>query len=170
MIALRAFILALSGAAILAAPSFAHRVHAGVTEISVNPRTGEMEIIHRVFAHDLVMALGYDDMDAEDFFASPEGQNEIRAYVSEAFRMADGTGMMYAPQYVGAEVDGEFGWIYFLSDRLPDPADGFVVDNDILADHFDDQVMMTNLRFESRVRTAMHGPGQRGPARVRFAP
>lgn len=163
----RAFILAVIGAALIAAPASAHRVHAGVTEITVNPRTSEMEIAHRVFAHDLVTALGRDDMAAEDYFATEAGLSEIGEYFSRAFRFADAEGRLFELSYVGAEVDGEFGWIYFTG-AVPEALDQFIVDNDVLSDHFDDQVMMTNLRFNSRVRTAMHGAGMRSPIRVRF--
>lgn len=164
---LTALIAVLAGAVLVTAPALAHRVHAGVTEISVNPRTEEMEIIHRVFAHDLVEALGHDDRDAADFFADPEGQAEIGAYFGTMFRFANSDGALFELEFVGAEVDGEFGWIYFSAAAPSDPS-AFIVDNDVLAEHFDDQVMMTNLRFNSHVRTAMQGPGRRAPVRLRF--
>ena len=62
---------------------------------------------------------------------------------------------------------GEFAWIYFVAPQ-PSETESFIVDNDLLAEAFDDQVMMTNLRFQSHVRTAMQGPGRRAPVRVRF--
>ena len=57
MLRLRTLICVLAGLLATAAPASAHRVHAGVTEIAVNPRTGEMEVITRVFAHDLAESL-----------------------------------------------------------------------------------------------------------------
>ena len=81
--------------------------------------------------------------------------------------MAVGDGDLIELDYVGAEIDGEFAWIYFVA-PAPDTPDAIIVDNDILADAFDDQVMMTNLHFNSVVRTAMQGPGRRAPVRVRF--
>ena len=164
---LAALLAVLAGAVLVTAPVEAHRVHAGVTEITINPRTDEMEIIHRVFAHDLVEALGHDDRDAAEYFADPDGLAEIGQYFSARFRFADGTGRLFELEFVGAEVDGEFGWIYFAA---PPPADleDFIVDNDVLSGHFDDQIMMTNLRFNSHVRTAMQGPGRRNPVRLRF--
>jgi len=151
----------------MAAPASAHRVHAGVTEIAVNPRTGEMEVVHRVFAHDLMAALGRDELEAYDFLETGAGLETVGVYARERFRMADGEGELYDLAYVGAEIDGEFAWIYFVAPE-PDTDDAFIVDNDLLADTFDDQVMMTNLHFNSAVRTAMHGPGRRTPVRVRF--
>lgn len=167
MLRLRTIICVLAGLLATAAPASAHRVHAGVTEIAVNPRTGEMELITRVFAHDLAEALGELEADAAAFIASPDGLERVGAYALEYLRMADGEGTLFDLTYVGAEVEGEFAWIYLAA---PAPADqsAFIVDNDILADHFDDQVMMTNLRFNSHVRTAMQGPGRRAPVRLRF--
>lgn len=153
--------------AVLAGPAAAHRLHAGVTEIAVNPRTGEMEVMHRVYAHDLMEAIG-EPADAVGVLATADGQAMVGGYAAARFRMAGPDGTLLALDYVGAEIDGEFAWIYFAA-TPPADTSGFVVDNDLLADTFDDQVMMTNLRFDSQVRTAMQGPGRRAPVRVRFA-
>ncbi|OLF77952.1 hypothetical protein AWH62_04605 [Maricaulis sp. W15] len=158
----------LAGLSLVTAPSHAHRMHAGVTEIAVNARTAELEIIHRIYAHDLMEALDRTGLDAVDFLATPDGMAAVGAYAAGAFRMADTDGELLEPAFVGAEIDGEFAWIYFAA---PVPAEqaSFIVDNDLLAETFDDQVMMTNLRFNSLVRTAMQGPGRRTPVRVRFS-
>jgi hypothetical protein len=166
---LRTWLAVLAGTLLLAAPASAHRVHAGVTEIAVNPRTGEMEVMHRVFAHDLLEALGRNQLDADAFLATPEGLETVGAYAAARFRLADAEGRLLDLSYVGAEVEGEFAWIYFAAPEPP-VQNAFIVDNDLLADMFDDQVMMTNLRFNSHVRTAMQGPGRRMPVRVRFDP
>ena len=157
----------LAGAVLVAAPAHAHRMKAGATEISVNDRTGELEIIHRVYAHDLLEALGDLEMEEADFLASEAGLQQVETLVRQEFRVAEGDGRLLSLTYVGAEQDGEFAWIYFTA---PVPADtsSFIVDNDILSNAFDDQIMMTNFRFDSEVRTAMQGPGRRDPIRVRF--
>jgi hypothetical protein len=160
-------ICALAGAVLITAPVFAHRLHAGVTEISVNARTQEMEIIHRLFADDLLVALGRDDLEMADYFVSSEGLAEIMTYAETQFRFADSTGLLFELTYVGAELDGEFAWIYFTA-PAPNIEAGFAVDNDLLADLFEDQVMMTNMRFDDDVRTAMQGPGSRNPIRLSF--
>jgi hypothetical protein len=163
----RTCLASLAALLVLAAPASAHRVHAGVTEIAVNPRTGEMEIVHRVFAHDLMTALDRSELEAYSFLATEAGLERVGAYARERFRMANDDGDLVDLDYVGAEIDGEFAWIYFVA-PAPDTPDAVIVDNDILADTFDDQVMMTNLHFNSVVRTAMQGPGRRAPVRVRF--
>ncbi|WP_339745200.1 DUF6702 family protein [uncultured Maricaulis sp.] len=166
--AFRALILAFAGACLMAAPAAAHRVHAGVTEVVISATTGELQISHRVYSHDLIAALGAEVADEEAWFASPEGVAEAGAYAAAHFRIGEGDGRLIEPVYVGAELDGELAWIYFAA---PAPADisAFVVDNDLLSDEFEDQVMMTNITINSLVRTAMQGPGRRDPVRLRFS-
>jgi len=151
----------------VAAPGHAHRMKAGATEIAVNERSGEMEIIHRVYAHDLLEALGDLEMEEADFLSSPSGLQQVEDLVRAEFRVAEGDGRLLNLSYIGAELDGEFAWIYFTA-PVPEDTSSFVVDNDLLSNAFEDQVMMTNFRFNSDVRTAMQGPGRRDPVRVRF--
>ncbi|MBO6797837.1 DUF6702 family protein [Maricaulis sp.] len=151
----------------MTAPVQAHRMKAGATEIAVNERTGEMEIIHRVYAHDLLEALGNLELDETELLSSQSGLAQIEQLVRAEFRVAEGDGRLLELTYVGAELDGEFAWIYFTA-SAPEDTSSFVVDNDILSNAFEDQVMMTNFRFNSDVRTAMQGPGRRDPIRVRF--
>ena len=130
---LRTLLTSLAGLLIVAAPASAHRVHAGVTEVAVNPRTGEMEIVHRVYAHDLMTALDRTEVEAYSFLETEDGLARVGDYTRERFRMADGEGALFDLDYVGAEVDGEFAWIYFVAPE-PDSEDAFIVDNDLLAD------------------------------------
>ncbi|WP_417496033.1 DUF6702 family protein [Maricaulis sp.] len=151
----------------MAAPAAAHRVHAGVTEVVISAMTGELQISHRVYGHDLLEAIGTEVVDEEAWYASAEGIAAAGLYAQTHFRIGEGDGRLLEPVYVGAELDGELLWIYFAA---PAPADtsAYVVDNDLLADTFEDQVMMTNITIDSVVRTAMQGPGRREPVRVRF--
>lgn len=164
---LRLILAVMAGAALVAAPVHAHRMKAGATEIAVNERSGEMEIIHRVYAHDLLEALGDLEMEEADFLSSPSGLQQVEDLVRAEFRVAEGDGRLLNLSYIGAELDGEFAWIYFTA-PVPEDTSSFVVDNDLLSNAFEDQVMMTNFRFNSDVRTAMQGPGRRDPVRVRF--
>tara|TARA_R110000744_G_scaffold1843_2_gene6564 strand:- start:26355 stop:26870 length:516 start_codon:yes stop_codon:yes gene_type:complete len=164
---IRGLAYAIAGACLMAAPAAAHRVHAGVTEVAISATTGELQISHRVYGHDLLEALGIEVADEEAWYASSEGIAAAGRYAETHFRIGQGDGRLLAPVYVGAELDGELLWIYFAAPAPADPS-AFVVDNDLLADAFEDQVMMTNIIIDSVVRTAIHGPGRREPVRVRF--
>lgn len=165
--ALHTLMMSLAGACLMAAPAAAHRVHAGVTEVAISAATGELQISHRVYGHDLIEALGTEVADEEAWYASPEGIAAAGAYALAHFRIGEGDGRLLEPVYVGAELDGELLWIYFAA-AVPADTSAFVVDNDLLADAFEDQVMMTNITIDSIVRTAMQGPGRREPVRLRF--
>jgi hypothetical protein len=164
---LHTLVTLIAGVCLMAAPAAAHRVHAGVTEILVSAATGELQISHRVYGHDLIEAIGVDVPDEEAWFVSPDGVAAAGAYAAAHFRFGEADGRLIVPVYVGAELDGELAWIYFTAD-LPADRSAFVVDNDLLSDAFEDQVMMTNITIDSVVRTAMQGPGRREPVRVRF--
>ena len=77
----------------MAAPANAHRMKAGATEVAVNDRTGELEIIHRVYAHDLIEALGDLNVDEAEFMASETGLQQIENLVRSEFRVAEGDGL-----------------------------------------------------------------------------
>ena len=160
-------IAALAGTVLMTAPAFAHRQHAGVTEININEQTQEMEIIHRLYWEDLLVAMDRDNRDEAVYFTSEDGLAEIGAYVESLFRFADGTGLLFETNYIGAEMDGEYAWVYFIA-PIPDVGAGFAIDNDILSDRFEDQSMMTNLHFSGQVRTALQGPGHRQAIRLSF--
>lgn len=166
---LRSFMMVIAGACLMAAPAAAHRVHAGVTEVIISATTGELQISHRLYSDDLMLAVGTDAPEEEAWYASPEGVAAIGAYVAAHFRIGEGDGRLIEPAYIGAELDGELAWVYFTA---PAPADttAFTVDNDLLAETFEDQVMMTNFTIDSVVRTAMQGPARRDAVRIRFAP
>ncbi|SDL91538.1 DUF6702 family protein [Maricaulis salignorans] len=152
----------------MATPAAAHRVHAGVTDVVISAATGELQISHRIYGHDLLEALGADVVDEEAWYASAEGLAATGRYAQTRFRIGEGDGRLLEPVYVGAELDGELLWIYFAA-QAPADTSAFVVDNDLLADAFEDQVMMTNITIDSIVRTAMQGPGRREPVRLRFS-
>ncbi|MEN0652238.1 MULTISPECIES: DUF6702 family protein [Hyphobacterium] len=156
-----------AGLALAAAPSAsAHRIHSALTEVRPNENTGELEIVHRVFFHDLEVALIESGMDDE---APPLGEiwlDSADRYVRDRFAIGiDGASLQL--DYVGAEVDGQFAWIYYVT-PMPDEYDGVTIDNRLLIDAFPDQANMTNVIRGETVRTILQVPGRRGSGRVDF--
>ncbi|WP_156823488.1 DUF6702 family protein [Woodsholea maritima] len=155
-----------------ASNAYAHRAHAGLTEIQYNPRTEEWELVHRLFSHDLHDAMGFNAYDDTPLYETPEGLESIRDYVDARFRLyhhsQTGMGTAYTPRFIGAERDGEFTYIYYTLGAV-DPDQGVIVDNRILADFLDDQTNLTNLYKGQDVRSAMQTLGQRQPFLLRFS-
>ena len=158
----------LSGLVFATAPVEAHRVHAGASEVTLNERTGELEIIHRLFVVDVMDVMGWDQLDPAEALEQDGAIEALGAYVGSLYRMGDHEGRLMQLDYVGAEFEGEFAWIYFTASPPPESADSFIVDNDILVDLLDDQVNLTNVRWNGRIRTALQGPGRRDAQRLRF--
>lgn len=165
MTLLRPFTTVLAAAILMfaaASAALAHRAHAGLTEIGVNARTGQMEIVHRVFAHDLHDALGYESIDDSELYELPEGLAWVEAWARSGFSLQTVSGEPVELNYVGAERDGEFTFIYFTA-QPPEEGSELVVDNGLLTGLLDDQVNLTNLRGPDGVQSVMQGPGRREP-------
>ena len=168
MIGFRALAIGLAASlALAAAPSaWAHRIHSALTEVRPNENTGELEIAHRVFFHDLEVALIESGMDDD---TPPLGETWLSAagsYAQDRFDI-DVAGASLQLDYVGAEIDGQFAWIYFVA-PMPDEYDSVSIDNRLLIDAFPDQANMTNVIRGSVVRTVLQIPGRRGTGTIDF--
>lgn len=161
-------ILVLGAGAFMAPASsaYAHRAHAGLTEIQFNPRTEEWEVIHRLFSHDLNDALDFEAYDDSPLYETAEGLAMIQAYTDPLFALyayEDGAmGRTLELGYIGAERDGEFTYIYYTLERF-DPRQGVIVDNGLLVDFLPDQANLTNLYYDDQVQSAMQTQDQRRP-------
>ena len=156
-----------AGLALAAAPSaWAHRIHSALTEVCPNENTGELEIAHRVFFHDFEVGLIESGLDDD---VAPLGEAWLSAaetYARERFDIAVG-GASLQLDYVGAEIDGQFAWIYFVA-PMPDQYDAVSIDNRLLIEAFPDQANMTNVVRGEDVRTVLQVPGRRGSGTVDF--
>lgn len=92
-------------------PAFAHRFHIGLAEISFNPKTGSVEVVHTYMAHDiepLLATLGGRDLE----LGSPEAEALLRKYTEARFYLL-GAGKARLPlKWVGMTVNVESVVIY----------------------------------------------------------
>ncbi len=146
---LRLVCLALSFFIGISAPALAHRAHAGLTEIAWNTSTREIEITHRLYAHDLEPRLFHSVQGGWE--ETPEGVAKIGKYVRAHFSMANGTEAMPLT-YVGTEPDGEFIYVYFTT-NLPEAMTELNVHNAMLVNAFDDQVNLVNLTLGGQTQS-----------------
>jgi Domain of unknown function (DUF6702) len=121
--------------------AFAHRAHAGLTELNWNEHTQSVEITHRLYAHDLEPRLfervlsGWEETEA--------GVKALGEYCAAMFSITvDGKALPL--RYVGAEPDGEFIYVYYTA-KKPKNGSTLSVYDAILTDVFDDQVNLVNL-------------------------
>ncbi|WP_421858883.1 DUF6702 family protein [Oceanicaulis sp.] len=150
-----------------ASSAYAHRLHAGLTDISVNATTGELEVVHRLYTHDLHPAIGFNAIDDTELYETREGLLRLGAYAAARFSMrVEGEGPMPL-RYVGAEPDGEFTFFYFVGDA-PEPGASVIIDNRLLVDFLPSQSNLTNIRLGGDVQSLTQGPDSRAPGRARF--
>lgn len=150
-----------------ASSAYAHRLHAGLTDISINEVTGELEVVHRLFTHDLYPAIGFNAIDDTELYETREGLLRLGAYSAARFSMRiEGEGPMPL-RFVGAEPDGEFTFFYFVGEA-PEPGSSVIIDNRLLVDFLPSQSNLTNVRRGEDVQSLTQGPDNRAPGRARF--
>ena len=109
---LGALVLVLSGTGTAAA----HQQKFTISSISVNQRTGMIEIAHQVPVHDAEHALvvrrtGNADIHTPDIIGSQDSREAFARYVTRRFLLAV-NGDLVAPDYVGSEITGGSLWVY----------------------------------------------------------
>lgn len=87
----------------LSSLAYAHRFHAGITDISMNPNTGNTEIVHTFMAHDVEALL--ENLYQRQFdLSDPEDIAVFKKYFEKQFAMADAAGALPL-KWVGLKVD-----------------------------------------------------------------
>ncbi|MBA6232353.1 MULTISPECIES: DUF6702 family protein [unclassified Colwellia] len=148
----------------VALSSAAHRYFFGLTDLSVNPRTHNIEVIHQLTAHDIENAIA----EQQQIHFSPEHaayEQMIQNYVEAHFKLIDVQDNKYHEiklNWIGLEITKGNVYIYqeanfekFLS--------GLVVKNDLLVDtyvqqintvNYKDETIIGSLTFSKSVKTA----------------
>lgn len=136
----------------LTASAGAHQLQAALTTIEVNPRSELVEIVHRFYAHDAEHALNEVAGIGGDIRSDRDLQEAFGRYVARHFSLTDAEGTALKPELVGAEVEGDFLWVY---QQLP--ADDFDriarIGHDSLQEVWPQQENRVNLRRDDGVRT-----------------
>lgn len=165
-LALVAFVVA---CAALASPSFAprdaaaaHKFHTSFAEASYNAETGALEVSLRTFPDDLAEIVrrrsGASASAAEGerkAAAATEGERKkafeeaVAAYVRETFLLKTARGEAAKLTWVGMDAGADSVWLYFEA-ALPGGVEGAQLRNTFLADLFDDQVNLVNVRAGKR--------------------
>lgn len=102
----------------LAGSAFAHQQKIAISTVSLNPRTGMIEIAHQVPVHDAEHALTAQGIKSPDIIGSADSREAFAAYVTRRF-LFEVDGAAVTPAYVGAEIIGGSLWVY---QEAPAPA------------------------------------------------
>lgn len=143
-------ILALLCAAVCAS-AFAHRFHAGITDINYNERTGSTEVVHTYMAHD-VEALLSELYQRQFDLSDPDDQAVLRKYVDKQFWLADKDGRRLPLDWVGVTVDTDSVVVFQEAVRTPAGKVETIHDG-MLSDFLPDQQNTVNLTANGSLRT-----------------
>ncbi len=152
---------------LLAPDAQAHRLNAAMTTVLLNERSGRLEVMHRFWLHDAEQVAGRIAGHGADLLASVEDQQRFAVYVHERFSLADGEDRPLPITLRGAEVDGDFLWVYQAM-PLPNPLPGrLLIRHDALRDIWPEQVNTVNVEHRGRTRTVVF-QGTAGTLEVRL--
>ena len=104
----------------LAGLAQAHQQKIAISTVSLNPRTGMIEIAHQVPVHDAEHALIAQGIKSPDIIGSAKSREAFAAYVTRRF-LFEVDGAAVTPAYVGSEIIGGSLWVY---QEAPAPAAG----------------------------------------------
>ena len=133
--------------------ALAHRLPESLTTIRENATTGNVEIVHRLHAHDAEIALSEALQQPRISLAALEAQAELALYIEQRFQLAEA--QTHAPielTLLGATLEGDYVLVFQETAIKSLPA-ALAVRNDILRGTFPDQVNRVNLFLRSELRT-----------------
>ena len=98
--------------------ALAHQQKIAISTVSLNLRTGMIEIVHQVPVHDAEHALRLQGANSPDIIGSEASREAFALYVNRRFLLMVG-GEIVTPDYVGSEIIGGSLWVY-LEAPAPD--------------------------------------------------
>ncbi len=141
--ALAALLLAAAGSAL------SHRFHFGIAEMSDNARTGSVEIVHTLMAHDVDALLVARHKRQVDL-SQPEDEALLRAYAEQTFYLLGKDGKRLPLKWVGMTVSVENVVIYQELEQATLNKIARVHD-ELLVDFLPRQVNTVNIRRGAKV-------------------
>lgn len=90
----------------------AHQQQEAYTTLTFNPRSGNIEIVHRFYLHDAEHAIKRIFAGQADLLSAPETREKFSRYVASRFALKDQQGAGVKVRTLGEEVEGKFLWTY----------------------------------------------------------
>jgi hypothetical protein len=137
----------------------AHQLQAALTTVLFNERTGRIEVMHRFFAHDAETLLGELIGPGTDILDSSEDQLRFGIYVHDRFRLYDAAGKSIELTLKGAELEGDFLWVYQAAPIPDPPLTGLQIEHPALRELWEAQVNTVNIERRGDIQTLTFAPG-----------
>jgi hypothetical protein len=138
----------------------AHEQKESITRLLFNPRTQNIEVMHRFYVHDAEHAARELLGPTADILGSGETRSAFAAYVHERFRLRDQQGRELPLAPVGEEIEGRYLWVY-AETPIPHGLTELIVSHDALRDLWPEQVNLVNVDRDGDTRSALFAGGTR---------
>ena len=145
---------------LLAAPLSAHQQKEAITRVLFNPRTGNIEVMHRFLLHDAEHAVKELVEANADILGSESTRQAFADYVYARFAISDQGGRPLPLSPVGQKIEGRFIWVY---QEAPIPATLSVlhITHNALRDIWPEQVNLVNVEHDGDLKSATFQAGNR---------
>jgi hypothetical protein len=131
--------------------AFGHRYHAGITDVSMNPNTGNTELIHTYMAHDVESLL--ENLYQRQFdLTDPEDIAIFRRYVEKQFSIEKSDNSKLTLSWVGIKIDTNYVTVYQEIEKQALPSD-ITIRASVLMDFLPEQVNTINISSAGTIRT-----------------
>lgn len=141
---------------------WAHEQKTAVTRILFNPNTQNIEVMHRFLIHDAEHAAGQIFGIGQDLLESEDSRALFSSYVINRFSIealfVSGESLDLDLTYIGAEVDGQFLWVYQETSTIEEVA-AFTMVNMALRDVWPDQSNLVNVEKGGEVFSVLFDGG-----------
>ncbi|WJG11353.1 DUF6702 family protein [Aliiglaciecola sp. LCG003] len=137
---------------VVSAAVSAHQQKTAISTILFNPRTDNIEVMHRFNLHDAEHAVKQIFGKGADILDSTETQLQFSEYVAARFTLFDADNNNLALKKVGFEVDGKFFWVYQETAQI-DNLQGIQVKHDALRDLWSSQTNTVNIEGMGDIKT-----------------
>jgi hypothetical protein len=143
---------------IWAGPVPAHQKKEAITTVLFNPRTGNIEVMHRFLLHDAEHALRQLLGPSADILDSAQSRKSFEYYVHERFFLSDQDGEELRLATIGHEIEGRFIWIYQEA-SIPESIESLAVIHGALRDLWPEQVNLVNVERDGTLKSARFEQG-----------
>ena len=144
--------------AALATPAIAHRGHAGLTVIEIDPVSGAVSVTHRFAAHDVEPALPSIAPEAQPSLDDPRAVADLEAHLGARFRLSiDGADVPVT--HAGTALAADNIRVDFAGETADRDIEAVTVDLDFFPGVHDDQEQQVNVRIDGVTRTVVFRPG-----------
>ncbi|MBA3047983.1 MAG: hypothetical protein KKE42_00975 [Alphaproteobacteria bacterium] len=149
-------VAALVGA--LASPALAHRGHAGLTVVEIDPASGAVSVVHRFSAHDVEPALVSIAPEAQPSLDDPRAVADLETHLRQRFRL-DIDGAAIPVTHAATDLAGDNVRVAFTGETSDRSIAAVTIDLDFFPGVHDDQEQQVNVRINGVTRTVVFRPG-----------